>query len=251
MRGQDQVQIQGEIRDTLSEIKRVEMEKILNSSQTQSDKVTGTYGDHRQNLYDFADKHLKAPNPDTAMKREDGTVIETPQEMEEELKRIFEKIFEARPFPNMNGNIPVELHNILEQFQDDLLQPITKEELAEAIKDLPSGHKSAGLSNIPNSFLKNMGPHATELLFQWITTMWEEEDVPEEAGLSLVTMLYKKGYRCFLSNYRTLAVGCNLCKVYLKIIEARLRKAKEKSGLLGEFQSGFRKGRRCQDNLMC
>ena len=80
--------------------------------------------------------------------------------------------------------------------------------------------------------------------------MWEQEITPENIGRSVITFLHKKGATSSFKNYRTLSVGCNLCKVYLKFLENRLRLMTERCGLLGECQNGFRKGRRCQDNLL-
>jgi len=62
--------------------------------------------------------------------------------------------------------------------------------------------------------------------------------------------LHKKGATDTLDNYRTIATGCNLCKVYLRVLYNRLQEGIEESNILGEIQNGFRKGRRASDNIL-
>jgi len=122
-------------------------------------------------------------------------------------------------------------------------------EVQKALKGLRSG-TSAGVSNIPPEFLKYADYaiiHEMCILFnQW----FELEMVPEHLMKSKVTMLHKKGPTNILSNYRTIAIGDNIHKVYLKVLSNRLDTALERSNMFGEMQAGFRRNRCCQDNLL-
>lgn len=78
---------------------------------------------------------------------------------------------------------------------------------------------------------------------------FDENNYPRQAECARVTLLPKQGKNLrTLAGYRTLSVGCNLSKLYLRILEQRLLKIPERCGILGEFQNGFRPGRRGADN---
>ena len=80
--------------------------------------------------------------------------------------------------------------------------------------------------------------------------MFRRESTLGNIGVGKITLLHKKGSKSDLKNYRTIAVGCTLWKVYLKVLERRLREMTEMYGIMCELQNGFRAGRRCQDNLL-
>ena len=52
-----------------------------------------------------------------------------------------------------------------------------------------------------------------------------------------------------LDNYRGIAIGSNLGKVFTRILRSRIQARAEREGLLGEMQNAFRKGRSTNDNL--
>lgn len=107
------------------------------------------------------------------------------------------------------------------------------------ISDLPL----LGLKNLPRSYLDRLTP----LFNNW----WNNLNYPIKGQQSKITLLPKAGKdHTKLQGYRTLSVGCNLCKIYLRILEARLLKITEKSNLLGETQNGFRPGRQGTDNIL-
>lgn len=63
------------------------------------------------------------------------------------------------------------------------------------------------------------------------------------------TFFHKKGAKDILNNYRMLGIGCNISKVYLRVIHNRMTDVVEEDKLLGEYQNGFRTKRRATDNL--
>jgi hypothetical protein len=123
-------------------------------------------------------------------------------------------------------------------------------EVYRQIRQLEITNKSHGCTNIPKEFIKFGGEALNVEIAEWCNDMFQTEATPDQMGESRITLLHKKAEKCFLANYRTLAVGCNLCQIYLRVLEARIRKLVEDNNLLGELQCGFRNGRRCQDNLL-
>ena len=77
----------------------------------------------------------------------------------------------------------------------------------------------------------------------------QEEVVPETWRQERVTLLHKGGSKRELDNYRTIAIGSNIGKLFARIIKKRLQMAVETRGLLGEMQYGFRRGRSTTDGL--
>ena len=70
-------------------------------------------------------------------------------------------------------------------------------------------------------------PHA--FLSRVKNIMFEQEKYPEEMQLSKFICLHKKGETTNITNYRTIATGCNLCKLYLKLICNRITNIAEQN----------------------
>ena len=103
--------------------------------------------------------------------------------------------------------------------------------------------------DLPPELLKNLPDEMLEDILRWCNRMLEEGIMPSQNECSNMIFLYKKGDSTKLDNYRTLATGCNLCKIFLKIIANRLQLAAETSDILGDIQFGFRPNMSCADNL--
>ena len=74
-------------------------------------------------------------------------------------------------------------------------------------------------------------------------------DIPKEWKESRVKLLHKGGRTDELKNYRPIAMINITCKLCMLMVRERIDKWTEDSGMLGEIQGGFRKGRRTEDNL--
>ena len=61
--------------------------------------------------------------------------------------------------------------------------------------------------------------------------------------------MHKGGSKRELDNYRTIAIGSNIGRLFARIIKNRLQMVVETRGLLGEMQYGFRRGRSTTDGL--
>jgi len=109
---------------------------------------------------------------------------------------------------------------------------------------------SSGSSDIHPQILKRVPTEFLALLTIWSNRALKEGKMPKENNKLDVTMLHKKGPSDILDNYRTLGVGCNICKILARVINCRLEIIVEQSGILGEMQAGFRKGRRASENIL-
>ena len=68
--------------------------------------------------------------------------------------------------------------------------------------------------------------------------------------MSRVKLLHKAGRRDELKNYQPIVIMSVTCKLCMLMVRERIDKWTEDSGMLGEIQGGFRKGRRPEDLFM-
>ena len=181
------------------------------------------------------------------MRNSDGSPIRGSEELRLKLVAYWESVFTVGHWPYKTAGLPPNVPLVTNP--EGLTDYFTTKELRVSLKELKN-NKSPGLSNIPNEFLKHSPMEMQIIVVFWFRKMWSEEETPDDIGCDKITLLHKKGANSDLQNYRTLAVGCNILKVYLKLLERHLTTCVERSGLLGDMQNGFRKGRRCQHNLL-
>ena len=74
-------------------------------------------------------------------------------------------------------------------------------------------------------------------------------DITKEWKVSRVELLHKGGRTDKLKNYRPIAIINITCKLCMLMVRDRIDKWTEDSGILGEIQRGFRRGRRTEDIL--
>ena len=134
-----------------------------------------------------------------------------------------------------------------------LNEPLTLEEVSRAILRLPNG-KSPGNESVPAECykyarrLRQEGdrPRQAELnrlaptLLVLLQHIFSTGDFPEQFTTTLVTPVFKKGDPREPGNYRGIAVGGALAKLYAAVLLQRLIKAGQELGLRHRGQAGFR-----------
>ena len=75
-------------------------------------------------------------------------------------------------------------------------------------------------------------------------------EVPQHFKEARVRMLFKKGEKSEMLNYRPLAMANHIAKLWERVINCELIDHLEKNGLLSKFQYGFRPGRGTAENLL-
>ena len=68
-------------------------------------------------------------------------------------------------------------------------------------------------------------------------------------GNKVVVLVHKGGDMSELKNYRPIAIINVICKLCMIIVRDQVNRWVEESGMLGDVQGGFRKGRRTEDNI--
>ena len=124
---------------------------------------------------------------------------------------------------------------------------ISFSEIQEAIKEL-SCLKASGLDGLPNEFLKALPESYKRLLKELFNKVKESGILPKGWNSGRLVLIHKKDEAELLTNYRPLTVINSIPALYAKILNGRLSQVVETHNLLGEVQTGFRKGRCCADN---
>ena len=135
-----------------------------------------------------------------------------------------------------------------ELFPDDenLSQPISEDEIQVAIAQLRDG-KAPGDDGISAELLKLGGDETICCLTSLFNFIWSSESIPSDWLNHLIVPLHKKGSRSKCNNYRGIALLSIPSKVFNHAILNRIKPRAE--ALLRENQCGFRKGRRCTNQL--
>jgi hypothetical protein len=205
-------------------------------------------GKNRNKVYDFIERMQKEDVGEVTMRDKEGNIITDNAVLVEEMSEFIKSVYQWKHFPEAEAKWGENAPKIGRY--PKATEPFRIREMEKVLYKMEVTNKSPGCTNIPPAFLKHMGPIAIITVMWWCQLMWDKEITPDQIGISHITMLYKANKKSDIRNYRTLSVGCNLCKIYLKMLEFRIRDVVEKFGILNEYQCGFRENRRCQDNLL-
>ena len=150
-------------------------------------------------------------------------VLTTEEGIREKLKRFWNNIFLERFW--LRNEVPIPDVTLF-QVDDPLTltfaagtvtSHITFTEVKTAISQLKN-NSSTGSTDIVPEWLKALNDFNILELVSLFNIWWDEEFYPEEGQDSLITLLHKKGVFNRIENYRTLSLGCNLCKIYNRVI---------------------------------
>jgi hypothetical protein len=76
-------------------------------------------------------------------------------------------------------------------------------------------------------------------IHELITSIWNEEEIPEEWKESIIVPIHKKGDKTECSNYTGISIFSNYVKHFTNILLSRLTPYTEK--IIGDNRCGFRR----------
>ena len=127
-------------------------------------------------------------------------------------------------------------------------QIFNQQEMSVVIKKMKE-NKAADESGVIAEYLNALEVEEVEKLRGLMNGILNGADIPKEWKESRVNLLHKGGRTDELKNYRPIAIINITCKLCMLMMRERIDKWTEDSGMLGEIQGGFRRGRRTEDNL--
>ena len=103
-----------------------------------------------------------------------------------------------------------------------LLQPLTQEEVSEAVKQLPAG-KAPGIDTIPAEFYQESWDEVQFDIFNFVSESISQEGIAEELNVSKIALLPKSEDRLRVQNYRPISLLNTLYKVVAKVYANRMK----------------------------
>ena len=125
---------------------------------------------------------------------------------------------------------------------------ILTEEVESAIKKLRLG-KAAGRDSICAELLKHMGETGLKELTFLCNLIYDTGYIPKELNQSIFITLPKKPGATDCSNFRTISIMSQVTKIFLAIIQNRIKQKVDEE--LAEDQFGFRKGKGTREAVSC
>ena len=120
------------------------------------------------------------------------------------------------------------------------LNDIAPSELREAIHKLKRG-KAAGPDGLPLDIFKELDETGHQLILDLLNKWWNGQDIAPDILQAQVVLIYKKGNKADLGNYRPISLLNSLYKLYTSILQKRLSKVLDP--YLQQTQYGFRRRR--------
>ena len=104
-------------------------------------------------------------------------------------------------------------------------------------------NKARGQDIIINEFLKSTKDKMINIYVKLFNLILSTGLIPEQWLTSIIQPIYKsKGEKNDVDNYRAISLLSCFGKMFTAVVNNRLSKFLENSGVLGEEQAGFRKG---------
>ena len=136
---------------------------------------------------------------------------------------------------------------ISEEDKQNLNNPITKQELANAIKELPNG-KSPGTDGIPIEFYKTFWIKISTLVYNSIQYAIDNDAMSNDQKRGILSLIPKKDKDIrYLKNWRPLTLLNSDYKIFAKLMALRLQTVLDT--LISTDQSGCIKGRSTFSNI--
>lgn len=112
-----------------------------------------------------------------------------------------------------------------------------------------SSCSSPGVSGIHAKVIKSATVTLAPILTNLINDCIDQDVMPDEWKMAMVTPLHKKNSRSDVNNYRGISILSPISKLFEKVICSQITSFFEDNNLLYEGQHGFRKGYSCETAL--
>ncbi len=144
-----------------------------------------------------------------------------------------------QPSPSMHSKpqLPPETLAILNE-------PFSVEEVDAAVRRSKNGRAVVGA--MKPKLVKAIAPSISPVITALCNAFVRVGSMPFSVAISAITPILKHGGNpSCCADYRGIAVGTLLSKVYATILDSRMQNATEENGLRAQGQFGFRRGKNC------
>lgn len=178
----------------------------------------------------------------TKLLDKDGQLVIEQNNLLQVIQRYYEQLYSSHnPKP-----IDVVKRKVMNVGSEDVPE-ITTSEVEYALRKMKNG-KSPGSDNIVIEMVKDGGDRVIELLRIAFNKCLDDQKIPEIWNCAVVILLYKKGNKADLNNYRPISLLSHLYKLFTKIITLRL--TNKLDSYQPVEQAGFRSGYSTLDHIL-
>ena len=153
-------------------------------------------------------------------------VIEDQKEIMLELQKHHQKLYASQKTYENSRKLLMETVNVklTEEQKKELEKPITKEELKFAIQSMEA-NKAPGPDGIPVEFYDTFLPFIDDMILEIMNRIYvQQEDQPYSQKRGYIKLVYKKGIKYLIINWRGITLLCADYKIMTKVMALRLKK---------------------------
>ena len=192
----------------------------------------------------------KVSEPYDTMK-ENGEIIEEPEEAREHIAQYYENLYQARPSKENYKEITKQIENKVKEIEKEMenkpkIEDFTAKELEIVIKKLKR-KKAIGPDEIPNELFIEADEDTKNIYREHFNSINQTMEIPDEWQEGNIKRLYKgKGDKGKCSNERGITISSNYGKVYERLINERVLKKVN----ISDNQAGGKKGAATVDHIV-
>lgn len=164
-----------------------------------------------------------------------------PEVIQTHFREVFgEQGYEWRDPPAIIPNLDQEVGG-----NDVLLRSITADEVAKRLRSCKN--TAPGPDYIKYRDLKTLDPEGA-LLSDIFNICWDNKRIPQTWKESRTVLIYKKGDREDLSNWRPLTLGGTMSKLYAGVVADRIAQWAKENQIISPMQKGFMEFEGCLEH---
>ena len=177
---------------------------------------------------EFFEHHMGTRRPITINQMQDGDNLLTSQsDLQEHILKFYEKLYtrDEEVEDNLNAReycLRFLQPTVTDEHNAELLQPLTLEEVSEAMKQVPAG-KSPGIDFIPAEFYHELWEDIEMDIFNFVSESISQCCISEELNVSKIALLPKSKDRLRIQNFRPISLLNTLYKVVAKVYANRIK----------------------------
>ena len=176
-------------------------------------------------FFEFHEGHKK-PTPITRLQDGD-TILSTQPELEKHILTFYEKLYTRDEAVEVDIEAQEECFRHLHQtvtaaHNQELLKPLTQEEVTEAVKQLPAG-KAPSVDSIPAEFYQAMWADIDLDIFNFVSESITQARIAAELNVSKIALLPKSEDRSKIQNFRPISLLNTSYKIVAKVYANRMK----------------------------
>jgi hypothetical protein len=179
-------------------------------------------------MKEFFEYHVGSRKPtDITQLKEGDRIISSQADIEKHILTFYEELYTRDETVEHNEEARIDCFQYLRQTVTEehnvaLLKPITVEEVAAAVKELPSG-KAPGVDAIPAEFYQELWKDIEFDVFNFVGEAISQEHISDELNTSKIALLPKSEDRMRVQNYRPISLLNTLYKVIVKLYANKIK----------------------------